>query len=144
MSQYLRQSTASQTISLGYFLDSTDGDTEETALTIANTDIKLRNNAATSLVSNNSGGATHISNGIYYTTLDATDSNTLGRLEVYVHVSGALAVKAVFIVLPAQVYDSLVLGSDLLQVDMTQLVCPNSQTCHLFYSQRLQPCLSTM
>jgi len=35
---YLKQSTASQEIPLGYFVDSTDGNTEKTALTIANTD----------------------------------------------------------------------------------------------------------
>ena len=37
----LRQSTASQEIPLGYFVDSTDGNTEKTGLTIANTDIKI-------------------------------------------------------------------------------------------------------
>jgi len=35
----LRQSTASQELLLGPFVDSTDGVTAETALTIANTDI---------------------------------------------------------------------------------------------------------
>ena len=106
--QYLRQSTASQEISLGYFLDSTDGNTEETALTIANTDIKLRKGGATTLANKNSGGATHISNGIYYTTLDATDTDTLGMLEIYVHVTGALAVKNTYIVLPTASYDAIV------------------------------------
>lgn len=106
--QYLRQSTASQEISLGYFLDSTDGNTEETALTIANTDIKIRKGGGTTLNSKNSGGATHISNGIYYATLDATDTNTLGMLEVYVHVSGALPVKSTYMVLPSATYDALV------------------------------------
>lgn len=41
MTIYLRQSTASQEVPLGYFLDSTDGNTEKTGLTIANTDIKI-------------------------------------------------------------------------------------------------------
>ena len=105
---WLRQSTASQEISLGQFLDSTDGNTEENALTIANTDIKLRKCGTTTLANKNSGGATNISNGVYHATLDATDSNTLGLLEVYVHVAGALATKATYIVLPAATYDALV------------------------------------
>ncbi len=106
--QWLRQSTAAQVISLGYYLDSTDGDTEETGLTIANTDIKIRKGGATALVSKNSGGATHMESGIYYATLDATDSNTLGQLEIYVHVAGALVTKNIYMVLPAATYDALV------------------------------------
>ena len=115
----LKQSTASQEIPLGYFLDSTDGDAEETGLTIANTDIKLWKHGATTLVNKNSGGATHISNGIYYCVLDDTDTNTLGGLEVFVHVSGALAIKVDCEVYPANVYDSLY-STDKLQVDVTQ------------------------
>lgn len=105
---WLRQSTASQEISLGQFLDSTDGNTEENALTIANTDIKLRKGGTTTLTNKNSGGATNISNGVYHATLDATDTNTLGLLEVYVHVAGALATKSSYMILPAASYDVLV------------------------------------
>jgi hypothetical protein len=117
----LRQSTASQEIPLGYFLDSTNGNTEETGLTIANTDIKLWKMGATTLANKNSGGATHISNGIYYCVLDATDSNTLGSLIIFVHVAGALAVKVECEVMTANRYDALVAGTDKLQVDVTQL-----------------------
>lgn len=117
---YLRASTASQEIVLGHFVDSTDGNTEETALSIANTDIKLWKHGATTLANKNSGGATHISNGVYSAVLDDTDTNTVGNLEVLVHVTGALPIKREFVVLPAQVFDSLVLGSDLLQVDVQQ------------------------
>ena len=105
---WLRQSTASQEISLGQFLDSTDGNTEENGLTIANTDIKLRKGGTTTLANKNSGGATSISNGVYHATLDATDTNTLGLLEVYVHVAGALATKSIYMILPATSYDALV------------------------------------
>jgi hypothetical protein len=117
----LRQSTASQEIPLGYFVDSTDGNTEETGLTIANTDIKLWKAGATTLANKNSGGATHISNGIYYAVLDATDTDTLGPLVVFVHVAGALAVRVECIVLAANVYDSLVAGSDALQVHANEI-----------------------
>ena len=118
---WLRQSTASQEILLGTFLDSTDGNTAEVALTIANTDIKLWKEGGTTESSKNSGGATHIASGRYYAVLDATDTNTLGKLEINVHVAGALAVRREFMVLPANVYDALVLGTDYLDVSAVQL-----------------------
>jgi len=107
---FLRQSTASQEITLGYFLDTTNGDSEETGLTIANTDIKLRKGGGTTLTNKNSGGATHISNGIYTSVLDATDTNTLGDLVIYCHPTGALATKLEYTVLPAASYDALIVN----------------------------------
>lgn len=118
---YLKASTASQEVLLGPFLDSTDGDTEETGLTIANTDVKVWKAGATTLANKNSGGATHISDGLYYATLDATDTDTVGSGYLYVHVSGALAVKVPFTVLPGQVYDSLIAGTDDLDVEVASL-----------------------
>lgn len=123
----LRQSTASQEVLLGPFLDDTDGKTAETGLTIANTDIKIWVEGATSEVNKNSGGATHISAGRYYAVLDATDTATLGKLEINVHVSGALPVKLRCIVLPAMIYDSLILGSDRLDTNVTH-IADTSQT----------------
>lgn len=102
---YLRQSTASQEIVLGPFVDSTDGNTAETALTIANTDIKIWKHGGTTVSDKNSGGATHISGGRYYAVLDATDTDTIGLMEVFVHVSGALPVIRRFQVLDEAVYD---------------------------------------
>lgn len=119
MTIYLKQSTAGQEVPLGYFVDSTDGNTEETALTINNTDIKLWKTGATTLASKNSGGATHISNGVYYATLDATDTNTLGSMVIFVHVTGSLSVKLDCVVLAANVYDSLIGGGDTLDVNTT-------------------------
>lgn len=104
---YLRQSTASQEIPLGPFVDSTDGNTAETGLTIANTDIKLFKTGATVQVNKNSGGATHIANGNYYTVLDATDTDTIGPLRISVHIAGALAVWLDCIVLDEAIYDWL-------------------------------------
>lgn len=121
MAMWLRYNTASQQIALGPFLDSTDGNTQKTALTIANTDIKLWKNGGLAEVAKNSGGATHMNNGRYYTVLDATDTNTFGKLEVIVHVTGALAVRREFMVIPQVVYDALVVGSDNLDVSTVQL-----------------------
>jgi hypothetical protein len=118
---YLKQSTASQEVPLGHFVDDSDGKTAETGLTISNTDIKIWKTGATSLADKNSGGATHMAGGVYYAVLDATDTNTLGPLTIFVHESGALPVKVDCCVLAANVYDSLIGNSDKLQVDSTQI-----------------------
>jgi len=117
---WLRQSTASQEIKLGPFPDSTDGDTAETGLTIANTDIKLTKGGATTETNKNSGGGTHVAGGRYSAVLDATDTDTLGILEVDCHVAGALAVHRSYLVVPAVVYDAVVLGTDNLDVNVAQ------------------------
>jgi hypothetical protein len=105
--QFLRQSTASQEVLLGPFVSDTDFKTPQTGLTILNTDILLWKSGATSEVTKNSGGATHISSGRYYAVLDATDTNTVGMLEINVVESGALPVKSKYYVLTQSVYDSL-------------------------------------
>lgn len=128
----LRYNTASQEVPLGYFLDSTDGNTEETGLTIANTDIKLHKAGATTLANKNSGGGTHISNGIYYATLDATDTNTLGAMVIFCHVSGALAVRLECEVLAQPVYDALYgsgnLPSDVLAISGDSTAADNLES----------------
>lgn len=107
----LRQSTASQEIPLGHFVDSTDGVTAETGLTIANTDIKIWKSGATTLANKNSGGATHISGGIYYAVLDATDTDTVGGMIIFCAVSGALAVRLECHVYEEAIYDALYAAS---------------------------------
>ena len=120
MTIYLQQSVASQEIPLGIFVDSTDGNTEESGLTIANTDIKIWKTGATTLASKNSGGATYISNGVYYAVLDATDTDTLGPMVIFVHVSGALAVKLECLVVTAAAYTFMTantIAADLTTID---------------------------
>src|SRR5262245_22702736 len=104
MDGYLRQSTASQSRAIGPFIDDTDFKTAKTALTIANTDIKLRANGTT-LSNKNSGGGTHQVNGNYSLTWDATDTANVGELEFSVVVAGALQVFGTYVVLSATVYD---------------------------------------
>lgn len=117
---FLRQSTASQEVLLGPFLDNTDGKTAETGLTIANTDIKVWKSGGTTESSKNSGGATHIASGRYYAVLDATDTDTVGPLEINVHVSGALPVRRQFYVLEEAVYDALFAASSAGYSTLTQ------------------------
>jgi hypothetical protein len=113
----LRQSTAGQEIPLGQFID-TDG--VVTTPTLANTDIKIWKTGATTLANKNSGGATNISNGVQYAVLDATDTDTLGPLVVFVFVSGSLPVQRECVVLSANNYDSAIAATDNLQVDTVQ------------------------
>lgn len=104
---FLRQSTASQEIKLGPFLDDTDGKTPEVGLTIANTDIKITKGGSTTEANKNSGGATHVASGRYSAVLDDTDTNTVGILEVDVHVAGALPVRRQYYVVEEAVFDAL-------------------------------------
>lgn len=108
---YLKQSTAAQVIELGPFVDDTDFKTAKTALTIANTDIKLRKHGGTTHANKTSGGATHIANGYYHATLDATDTDTVGQLDVHVNATGALAVWVRFWVLEEAIFDALFAAS---------------------------------
>lgn len=110
MNGYLRQSTASQARAIGPFLDDTDFKTAETALTIANTDVKLRANGTT-LSNKNSGGGTHQVNGLYSLTFDATDTANVGELYFSVVVAGALPVFGTYVVLEEAVYDALFAAS---------------------------------
>jgi hypothetical protein len=118
--QIIEQST-SITIRIGPFVDEDDGKTAETGLTITQADIRLSKNGGAFAQSNDSGGATHDESGWYYLTLDATDTGTLGRLIVAIHESGALPVWREFMVMTANVWDSLVGGTDYLQADTVQI-----------------------
>lgn len=115
MSQWLKQSTAA-TVKMGPFVDDTDFKTAETGLTISQADIRLSKNGGDYAQTNNAAGATHDEAGEYDVPLDTTDTNTLGRLRVRISESGALPVWQDFMVVPANVWDSM-FGSDKLQVD---------------------------
>jgi len=115
----LKQSTAA-TIKLGPFIDNEDGATAETGLTIAQADIRLSKNGGDFAQTNNAAGATHDENGYYDVPLNATDTNTLGRLRIAVSKSGALPVWQDFLVVTANVYDTLC-STDSLDVNVTAL-----------------------
>ena len=102
----LKQSTAA-TIKLGPFIDDGDGKSAETGLTISQADIRLSKNGGDFAQTNNAAGATHDEFGYYDIPLDTTDTNTLGRLRVAVSESGALPVWQDFLVVTANVYDTL-------------------------------------
>jgi hypothetical protein len=117
---FLKQSTA-VTLKIGPFIDETDGKTAETGLTISQADVRLSKNGGDIAQKNESTACTHDELGIYGCPLDATDTGTLGILQLFVHESGALPVWHNFVVVPANTYDSLVSGSDSLQVDTVEI-----------------------
>jgi hypothetical protein len=105
----IRQSTARDVL-IGPFVDSLDGNTAETGLTISNTDIRLSKNGA-NIVAKNSGGGTHDEIGYYTITLDTTDTNTVGTLQLMVHESGALPVYHEYQVIEEAIFDALFAAS---------------------------------
>lgn len=102
----LRHST-SQVIQLGPFLDSTDFVTAETALTITQADMQLSKNGGVFAQKNTTGDAVHDLDGWYSTTLDTTDTDTVGNLILKVNVAGTLPVYYEYCVLPTATYDAL-------------------------------------
>lgn len=122
MAQWLRQSAVVTLVRLGPFLDATDGNTQENSLTIAYTDVLLSKAGGTLAAKNEATDLTATgANGHYTCVLNATDLGTVGTLRVFCQVAGATPVWQDFMVLPANVYDSLVFGTDYLQVDAIQL-----------------------
>lgn len=119
-SGFLKQST-SATVLIGPFLDDADGKTAETALTISQADVLLSKNGGALAQKNDTNSATHDASGYYACALNSTDTGTLGRLRLCVSESGALPVWHTFTILPANVYDSIIGGSDNLQVDTVQV-----------------------
>jgi hypothetical protein len=113
--RWLRQSTAVD-VPIGPFVDATDGVTAETGLTLSQADIRLKKNGGAWAQKNQSSSATHEENGYYECSLDTTDTNTLGLMRLAVNESGAAPVWEDFLVVPANVYDSLVSGVEWLEV----------------------------
>lgn len=119
MAQWLKQSTA-VTVKIGPFVDSSDGNTEEGGLTLSQADIRLCKNAGNIAQKNEATTCTYDEVGMYDCPLDTTDTNTLGRLELIVHEAGALPVRHEYMVVPANVWDSM-FGADKLQVDVEEI-----------------------
>ncbi|KKL64090.1 hypothetical protein LCGC14_2168500, partial [marine sediment metagenome] len=93
------------------FVDSTDGDTEETALTISRADVLLSKNGQGAVQKTDITAAAHDADGFYNCELDATDTDTVGQLVLYVHEAGALAVRHDFQVVEEEPYDDIFAAS---------------------------------
>lgn len=132
--RYLRTNTAVR-LTVGPFLDKTDGITPETSLSTSDCHVTLMvddANVPTLVVDADataSGGnndMVHVTNddaGFYDLELTAANLNYLGRAILAItNVAVHCPVFHEFMILPAMVYDSFVLGTDVMQADVTQLL----------------------
>ena len=127
MSQFLKQSTAA-TIMFGPFVDKTDGVTLEvgagiiTSIDHATTGIFLSKAGGTGAIRHQTVTASVLdAYGMFKVTLDTTDTGTVGTLDVLMAEAATfLPVHKTFMVLPANVYDSL-MGTDLLDISVVQI-----------------------
>jgi hypothetical protein len=116
--KYLKAGTAA-VILMGPAVDKTDGVTAETALTPT---VYLSKNGGAQGARNDATAITHDARGYYLVALNATDTNTAGRLRVlFSSDADHLPVWEDYTVLPANVYDSLIAGSANLAVDATKV-----------------------
>ena len=113
---YIKVGTAT-TVMIGPFVDSTDGFTAETGLDLTSATIHLSKNAGAWGLADAS--ATHTSGGFYTVPLDATDTATLGRLQLYVNETGALPVFHDYQVIQAHVFDTM-FSTDRFEVDVIE------------------------
>ena len=63
----------------------------------------------------------HVANGYYAVTLSTTDTGTLGPLRVTFEATGVLPCWEDFLVVPANVYDAMVAGTDYLKSDAVEI-----------------------
>lgn len=130
--QLLRTNTATR-ITVGPFFDKTDGVTPETEITVTNEKLTfvvddagvptlVLDTAPTASGGNND--MVHITGddaGYYDLELTASNVNYLGRAKLALTDAAThCPVFHEFMIVPAMVYDSMVLGSDVLQADVTQ------------------------
>ncbi len=134
--RYLKTNTA-VIVQVGPFLDKTDGVTLETALTITNERItaiaETDDGSAPTIVLDNITGATsgtandlnYITggdNGMMQLELSAADLNRVGRFRITItDAANHCPVIEDFTILPAQQYDSLIGGTDVLQVHTSEV-----------------------
>lgn len=119
---FLKQSTA-VTIEIGPFIDATGVGAAQTGLTITPSECKLSKNGGSLAAKNESTNLSHDANGMYKVLLDTTDTNTVGILTVIPADTavGHQPFSVNYMVLPANVYDSLIGGTDDLQVDLEEI-----------------------
>jgi hypothetical protein len=122
MATWLKQLGSGQTVLIldGPLVDSVDA-TKEEGLTITSGEVLLWKQGGGSMgAKSESSALTHAGFGMYYDTLNDTDTNTLGQLIVGVWESGILVARHDYMVVPANVWDSM-FGTDKLQVDTVEL-----------------------
>ncbi len=113
---WLKQSTTT-TLQVGPFLDKTDGVSPEVGLTPA---AEISKGGAAFAARNSATAVAHDAEGFYRIELDATDTNTLGRLKLKaIDSANHVPVFHDFMILAANVWDSF-FGADVLQTHVVE------------------------
>ncbi len=115
----LKQS-ATVIVILGPHLDSTDGNSIEDGLTIAQADVRLSKNGGNFAQKDDASNATHDEAGYYSCTLSVIDVSILGHLKVATHITGALAVWNEFAVVDKNYWSSKY-SSDIFDVNTIEV-----------------------
>lgn len=118
--RYLRQSTSS-TDMIGPFLNDVDGSTPVSNLEISAPDVRLSKNGDTWAAKSGAALLSHAENGFYQLTFSTADTDTAGHMRLMVYEFNATPVWHDYTVLPQQVYDSFVAGTDALQVHTNEI-----------------------
>lgn len=131
--RYLKTNTATR-VTVGPFTDATDGITPETALTVTNCHLTFVVDDAgvptlvldtTPTASGGNNDMVHITGddaGLYDLELTAANTNYVGRaLLCLTDAANHVPVFHEFTILPANIYDSMIGGTDLLDVSVTQI-----------------------
>ena len=118
---FLKQSTA-YTFRMGPFLDDTDGKTAETGLTIEDSHIRVSKAGANFIDKNETTNAAHDEAGFYVVILNTTDTNTVGELQIAIHISGALPVFKTFQVVEEDIYAAFFAGSATLAASVADIL----------------------
>ena len=120
---FLKQSTTT-TISFGPFVSATDGKTPVTDLYTGGGNamtVYLSKNGGTAAARNSATAILYDRDGYYRVELNTTDTGTAGLLEVFANAAGALPVWRHLVILTANNHDSLIAGSDTLQVHANEI-----------------------
>lgn len=113
---WAKQSTAA-TLVVGPILDSSGA--EYTSAVIG--DLSISKNGGTLAALAAAATLTHIANGQYTLVLTTANLDTLGRVQITCNKSTYQMPEVRLMVVPAHVFDGLVLGTDFLQVDAVQV-----------------------
>jgi hypothetical protein len=113
---WCKQSTAA-TLIVGPILDSAGA--EYTGAVIG--DLSISKNGGTLTALEAAATLTHIANGQYTLVMTTGNLDTLGRLQITCNKSTYQMPPVGLVIVPAMVFDSMVLGTDVLQSDVTQI-----------------------
>lgn len=115
MSRWIRQGTT--VIMAGPFLKTSDGFTRATKCTLSTAKVKLSKNDAVFANKASTKGSSYSAHGQYRIFLSTVDTGTPGRLRISAIATECLPVWEDLMVVKANPYDSVILGSDNLEVE---------------------------